>query len=319
MNKTALFVSLALSAGIAIGLSGNHLIRPDEPLPSRTTDSHRGDAIDSVAAPPSREVSALGVTLNPQPSLEPDEELAAEADGAETSSPPADADSSRRIASLMVQLQQGQIARQTLERKLEELEAALENVDRRLTTLAKRDEASNQSPQAGAAGTGVDAQSLIAAGFSAPEAEALAQRWGEQQRDRLSLRDQAIREGWIDTPRYREAARDLREGNTSLREELGDDGYDRFLYATGQPNRLTVTAVFESSPAQISGLRSGDMILSYDGIPVRSGGDVRDATTSGTPGEPVTVEVLRNGEPIQVTLPRGPIGIQMDAVSVEPD
>ena len=137
--------------------------------------------------------------------------------------------------------------------------------------------------------------------------------------DLLYLRDQAIREGWIDTPRYQEAANDLRDGTLSLRDELGEEGYDRFLYATGQPNRLAITTVFDSSPAQTSGLQPGDMIVSYDGVPVRSGRDVRSATTSGEPGELVTMQVIRNGESIEVTIPRGPIGIQMDGVSVAPN
>jgi S1-C subfamily serine protease len=137
--------------------------------------------------------------------------------------------------------------------------------------------------------------------------------------DLLYLRDQAIREGWLDTPRYEEAVEALRDSGPSLREELGDEDYDRFLHAAGRPNRVRVTSVFASSPGQIAGLQAGDTIVSYDGAPIRSGTDLRRATTGGAPDEPVTVRILRDGEPIDLSLLRGPIGIQMDAVSVAPD
>ncbi len=268
--------------------------------------------------PPER--AALAVTMKPQPSLEPDENTAVESDTTATDFLAADAEDSRHVASLVAMLQEEQSARRRLESKLVELETTLVSLERRLTTLI-RDNGSNDQARGNRLDPNgrVDTESLIAAGFSAPEAENLAQRWGQQQMDLLYLRDQAIREDWIDTPRYREAARDLREGGLSLREELGDDTYDRLLYASGQPNRLAITSVFESSPGQVSGLRPGDVIVSYDGMPVRSGTDVRDATTDGTPGEPVTMELLRDGEPIEINIPRGPIGIQMDAVSIAPD
>jgi serine protease Do len=74
-----------------------------------------------------------------------------------------------------------------------------------------------------------------------------------------------------------------------------------------------------SSPAQEYGLRPGDLIVSYDGVPIRSPRDVRDATVNGAFGELVTMRLLRDGQPVEVALPRGPIGIRMDSVSVAPN
>ena len=324
MNKSTFLTSLALVTVLAIVLIFLNLSEVHE-LPSvvkRTNEVVDLRAESSAAeskVPPER--AALAVTLEPQSSFESNENLTGESDTVATDSVEADAEATRHVASLTAMLQEEQSARRRLESKLAELETTLASLERRLTTLIS-DSRGNSQTLGNSSGTdrgGVDTESLMAAGFSAPEAENLAQRWGQQQMDLLYLRDQAIREGWIDTPRYREAAQDLRDGNASLREELGDDAYDRLLYASGQPNRLAITSVFESSPGQVSGLQPGDVIISYDGTPVRSGSDVRDATTDGDPGEPVMMEILRDGQPIEINIPRGPIGIQMDAVSVAPD
>jgi hypothetical protein len=37
--------------------------------------------------------------------------------------------------------------------------------------------------------------------------------------------------------------------------------------------------------------------------------DLNELILEGRSGEPVTVDVLRDGQPIQVLLPRGPLGI----------
>ena len=65
----------------------------------------------------------------------------------------------------------------------------------------------------------------------------------------------------------------------------------------------------ESSPAQMSGLLPGDSILSYNGERVFSIQEINEKTVEGIVGESVLLEVQRNGEEVQVVLPRGPLGI----------
>ena len=50
-----------------------------------------------------------------------------------------------------------------------------------------------------------------------------------------------------------------------LRAELGDEVYDRYLYAKGSTNRVKVQRVLPGSAAQLAGLKPGDVVLSYDG------------------------------------------------------
>jgi hypothetical protein len=157
---------------------------------------------------------------------------------------------------------------------------------------------------------------LRAAGFSDTEAAYYRRRYDETAMAQLYLRDQAEREGWIGTPRYFEALRDVRQGLDSLRDEMGEDAYARYLYALGQPNRVAVNRVLGGSAAQAAGLQAGDVILRYDGVRVYGAADVRRRTRAGNPGETVTVDILRDGNRIQAYLPRGPLGVSMSSESL---
>jgi len=74
---------------------------------------------------------------------------------------------------------------------------------------------------------------------------------------------------------------------------------------------VPVRGVMASSPAAIAGLQSGDQIVRYDGERVYSNRDLMTRTLGGEGTGNVVVEVLRDGAVMQVTLPRGPIGIEI--------
>ena len=114
----------------------------------------------------------------------------------------------------------------------------------------------------------------------------------------MALDDRARREGWFNTPRYFEEVRALDSGPESVRNYLGDEAYDRYLYATGRPNRLSVQSVIATSPAEQAGLMQGDVILSYGDQRVFSTAQLIDLRSSGAQGEPVLMQILRNGERI---------------------
>lgn len=161
-------------------------------------------------------------------------------------------------------------------------------------------------------------QRFIEAGFAPEQAAELKRRLDEIEMERLYLRDQAVREGWLGSARYRDELRALTQRQASVREDLDPEQYDRFLYATGRPNRVNVNSVLSGSPADQSGIEAGDQILSYDGKRVFSPADIRRETTQGARGELVPVEVLRAGRTEIVYLPRGPLGVQMGAMVTRP-
>lgn len=195
--------------------------------------------------------------------------------------------------------------------------ARLDGLDDELTRLRRQlRRGGSAAPAVSERGT-LTGERLLEAGFSAADAEYLSQRWGERAMELMYLRDQARREGWLNSARYREQRRAIRD-RYALDEELGDEDYERFLYASGAPNRVEVVGVFAASPAEAAGLRPGDVILSYGETVVRNGGELRSATEADEPGAPTPLLVDRNGSRLVMELPRGPIGVRTRDLSVLP-
>jgi membrane-associated protease RseP (regulator of RpoE activity) len=90
---------------------------------------------------------------------------------------------------------------------------------------------------------------------------------------------------------------------------MGDAEYEKYLTATGRPTQVQVMDVYASSNAEKSGLKPGDQIVSYAGTRVFEMNELNALTRQGTPGESVTVEVKRNGQTVQVQVPRGMLGV----------
>jgi S1-C subfamily serine protease len=67
--------------------------------------------------------------------------------------------------------------------------------------------------------------------------------------------------------------------------------------------------VLPGSPGEKAGLRAGDEVVSYAGQRVFNVGELNSLTFEGTPGESVVVDVVRDGQQLQLVVPRGPIGI----------
>lgn len=69
-----------------------------------------------------------------------------------------------------------------------------------------------------------------------------------------------------------------------------------------------VTRVLPGSPAKEAGLRVRDVVVSVDGVPIRSGADLLRTIGTRRPDDLVTLDVLRNGhrETIRVTLGQRP-------------
>jgi C-terminal processing protease CtpA/Prc len=147
-------------------------------------------------------------------------------------------------------------------------------------------------------------QALIDAGFLPSQASMIVQRESELQMEAIRARYEAERSGDpTDFFRSRNATSQV------LREELGDADYERYLVANGRSTSITVSSVIESSPAQSAGLQPGDEIVRYDGERVFDLNDISRQAAQGEPGQNIVVDIMRNGAPMQMVLPRGPIGI----------
>lgn len=145
---------------------------------------------------------------------------------------------------------------------------------------------------------------LTAAGFSQTDAQHIETRIEELRVEAMQTRYDAMRSGEPGS-----VAISMVDGSEALRTELGDSDYERYLDATGRPTRVGVSTVLASSAAQTAGIQSGDQIVSYGGERVFDTRDLNALLLEGAPGEPVIVDLERDGQPIQLVIPRGPLGI----------
>jgi len=159
---------------------------------------------------------------------------------------------------------------------------------------------------------------LTAAQIPVATADAIRDLIAQNRLALLQLRDQAEREGWINTTRYAQALRKLLDPTHGIRAQFGDDIYDRYLYASGRANRVLATAVYPNSTASAAGIQPGDIILSYASKNIYSMKDLQQATVKGQAGESVLVVLERNGSTFSITLPRGPLGIELKMKSEAP-
>jgi membrane-associated protease RseP (regulator of RpoE activity) len=141
---------------------------------------------------------------------------------------------------------------------------------------------------------------LVSAGFAPDRAEWINRRTQELRMQTLQAQYEARRDG-----RPQPSITD----EDALRTELGDADYERFLTAMGRSTTVNIDGVLAGSPAERSGLQPGDEIVAYNGTRVFDIAELNELTLGGATGESVVVEVRRNGQSLQLVMPRGPIGI----------
>ena len=160
--------------------------------------------------------------------------------------------------------------------------------------------------------------SLLAAGLDPQSVEEIRRRRDGFELSRLELIDRATREGWRDDERFDREIDSLEENRPDLREELGDEAYDRYLYEQGGGNRVGVASVMSGSVAERAGLESGDVIVSYAGERMFRLRELQSATRGGNYGESVQLSVRRDGEVVAIEVPRGPLGVTLNRTRREP-
>lgn len=159
---------------------------------------------------------------------------------------------------------------------------------------------------------------LEAAGVYPEVAEDITRRIDNLELRSLELTDQAAREGWLDSERYRTEREALQADRPDLREELGEKTYEQYLWESGMPNRVQVTSVLSGSAAAGIDLRAGDIIDRYDGVRILQTGDLTTLIRDGERGEIVSLSWFRSREVHSALVPRGPLGIRMHPQRVEP-
>ena len=254
-------------------------------------------------------VAGLALAYWLQPTSEPAVAAAPLGDGSSPALGSARADN--RIADLKDALDAEILQRSALEDRVAELAAQLEALGERprfaaganvpgepppngFQIRAREGRAGNQSRES------VMLDRLTAAGFAPDRAEWINRRTEELRMKTLQEQYDARREG-------RAPAGD--SPDTTLRAELGEADYERYRTAMGQPTSVGVADILASSPAERAGLKPGDQIVAYAGKRVYDVGELNALTLEGTSGESVVLDVRRDGQNVQLVMPRGPIGI----------
>ena len=216
-----------------------------------------------------------------------------------------------RIRSLEQALIQEQQARQFLEDEIlilrEEIERqdadSVENEERNVATMQERREAF-MTRRFGFSSTQGQLDRLIEAGFPPDQAEWIVQREAELQMERLQARYDAMR-GSEEQGFFGRGFSD----DSTLRAELGETDYERYLTANGRSTSVGIGNVIPNSPAQEAGLQAGDQIVRYDGERVFSMMDVAGHIMQNEAEGNVVVDIERDGTPMQLVIPRGPLGV----------
>ena len=227
-----------------------------------------------------------------------------------------------RIRALEAAVAQERNARQLLEEELRILFAEIEKLnderesaeedgarraaaaqENRLSFDAARSSRPDRSPEG-------RRTALINAGFAPDRADWIIQRESELQVQAMQARFDARRSGDPMNPFDTSFSSD-----SALRAEIGDIEYEQYLAANGRPTAVQVSNVMDSSPGQVAGIRAGDQITSYDGQRIFSTMELTQQTMQGVQGDSVVVGIVRDGVPMQIVLPRGPIGVSTSRFS----
>lgn len=159
---------------------------------------------------------------------------------------------------------------------------------------------------------------LVKGGIDSTVADDIVRRKNAVEIKRLELSDRATRENYMNTQQYFDELAAIDATDVNLREELGDDQYDSYLYKSGQSNRIKLLSVMLGSAAEQAGLEKGDIILSYDGNRMYTWPELKQATAKGELGEYTSINISRKGEIYSYSVPRGTLGIQMGAARIAP-
>jgi membrane-associated protease RseP (regulator of RpoE activity) len=86
---------------------------------------------------------------------------------------------------------------------------------------------------------------------------------------------------------------------------IGVDDLDRVRLPNTNIYGVELGEVTRNNPADIAGLKQGDIVTDFNGRPVRTAGDLRLRIYEAVPGSTVTVVVVRGGERLEIPVKVG--------------
>lgn len=101
-----------------------------------------------------------------------------------------------------------------------------------------------------------------------------------------------------------ESAAYAQDPDLDLLDEIGEEEYVRYRLVSGRTAGIAVSRTTSWPLLERAGLREADEIIRYDGQRIFNIAQLNSLASRGTPGEPVTIDVLRDRATILLTLPR---------------
>lgn len=92
-------------------------------------------------------------------------------------------------------------------------------------------------------------------------------------------------------------------GRGVLDVDFDDD--DRVRLPNSDIYGVKLTDIERNGPADIAGLKEGDIVVEFDGKPIRTAGDLRYRAGAATPGGIVNVVVMRDGQQLSIPVKMG--------------
>lgn len=89
-------------------------------------------------------------------------------------------------------------------------------------------------------------------------------------------------------------------------------------FGLDRPHGALVTRVLPKSPAALAGIKAGDVIVKFNGMPVDTSGELPPAVGLLPPGSKATVEVVRHGDHKSLTVKIGTLKQQSSAQAKQP-
>ena len=215
-----------------------------------------------------------------------------------------------------------------LENEIMAIKQQLQQIELDLQELSTSPTSGLSEPRAGSANSNrfasaltrrlYNLDNLIKGGIDPSLAEDIVRRKNSIELKRLALQDLATREGYLNTQQYFDELEAINLNDISLRDELGDQRYDEYLFNSKQNNRIRISSVMLGSAAEQAGIQAGDVVTSYDNTRMFSWQELKDATSEGQLGEYVSISIYRDGQIFSFSVPRGPLGVQLGATRLEP-
>ena len=284
MNKTLLVIVLSLAAGAAVGAIAMNATQ------TGTQDTDAESVYFDASAPAAERIAALEriVAEERDARLVLEEQMGSlYADLERLDSP--------ELRELLGQLETGQ---QQAERSQAETQTTRSS-ERRRQRSGMRDYKKMRTER------------LVDGGFTEERAQQILAMEDQIRMDMLQAEYEARQSGndedfWTRANNYQ----------NTLRNQLGEAEYEKYLVAQGGQASVMVSDVIGSSPANRAGLKTGDRIINYDGNRVYTMWELKDMAFDGNPGEDVILDIERDGQRMQLVVPRGPLGISGNGANV---